>query len=179
MSDWSTIARNASAVAAVVALLGSSAAWSQSSPDDPEQALPEDIEEVIVQGQRTLNQLRWDMYTAEDKVFDVFNSLNSDDQYNIECRREAPTGSHIKRRVCKARFVWELYAETSRRMVDEGIYAPDKAKMARREKELRHEMDKVAAGNPQFIEALQELSTAKERFQAQRSQLCEDFKTEC
>ncbi len=141
----------------------------QSNPDqEPEPAPPNDIEEIIVQGQRNMGRLRLDMNLAEDHVFGLFNSLNSDDEFDIECRREAPTGSHIKRRVCEARFVRELTAEAARRYVDEGIYVPNREKMMLKQKQLRAEMDVVVAEHPEFLEALKEYSNAQERYQYAR-----------
>ena len=41
----------------------------------------------------------------ENKIFSMFNELNSDDDFDILCDNIAPTGSHIRQRVCEPRFV--------------------------------------------------------------------------
>jgi len=48
--------------------------------------------------------LRQELYEAEENVYTVFNLLNSDDEYDVHRYREAPVGSHIKRRVCRPNF---------------------------------------------------------------------------
>jgi hypothetical protein len=60
---------------------------------EPEPA--ETIEEIVVYGNKSLVQLRLELYKAEDAVFDLFNSLNSDDEFDVHCYKEAPIGSHI------------------------------------------------------------------------------------
>jgi hypothetical protein len=69
----------------------------------------EPIEEIVVRGYKPLVHLKHEMYDAEEALYKVFNSLNSDDDYDIHCYKEAPTGSKLKRRVCKtekwARFL--------------------------------------------------------------------------
>lgn len=83
------------------------------SPSVP-QGEPEDsttIDEIIVYGSKSLNQLRLEMNRAEEIVFDRFNSLNSDDEYDIHCYKEAKIGSRIKRRICRANYVRHLTSE--------------------------------------------------------------------
>jgi hypothetical protein len=42
------------------------------------------------------------MERAENAIFARFNEINSDDRFDIECRREPPIGSRIDRRVCSS-----------------------------------------------------------------------------
>ena len=64
----------------------------------------EAIEEVIVRGSKTLVKLKHEMYRAEDALYDLYNSLNTDDELDIRCYKEAPTESKIKRRICRTNF---------------------------------------------------------------------------
>ena len=87
------------------------------SMQEDESASSETIEEIVVYGEKSLIHLRHEVQRAEDRVFDVFNTLNSDDEYDIHCYREAPTGSHIHRRVCRANFVSKATAEEARALL--------------------------------------------------------------
>jgi hypothetical protein len=84
------------------------------SAKEVEPAPSDKIEEIIVYGDKSLRRLRNDVYKAEQKVIVIFNSLNSDDEFDIHCTRDAPTGSHIKRRVCRANFVGKATAHEAR-----------------------------------------------------------------
>jgi hypothetical protein len=64
----------------------------------------EAIEEVIVIGSKSLVKLKHEMYRAEDALYDLYNSLNTDDELDIRCYKEAPTESKIKRRICRTNF---------------------------------------------------------------------------
>ena len=84
----------------------------QTAPVEEVKEAPSDtLEEIIVYGQRSLLEFRLDLYRAEVNFYDLFNSLNSDDEYDVHCYREAPTGSHIRRRICRANFEKELTGE--------------------------------------------------------------------
>ena len=51
------------------------------------------------------------MHRASVKAFDLFNSFNDDDEFNVHCRRVARIGTHIKKRVCKPNYVADLVAK--------------------------------------------------------------------
>jgi hypothetical protein len=46
-----------------------------------------------------------EMIRAEDLKFEIFNSLNSTDDFDITCEMYAPTGSRISRRVCDVGYM--------------------------------------------------------------------------
>lgn len=58
------------------------------------------IEEITVIGQRTLGTLRVQIDRASDRIFDLWNEFNTDDLYDIRCRRVAATGTHITSKRC-------------------------------------------------------------------------------
>lgn len=69
------------------------------------------IDEVIVEGKRSPKQIRREIRAAETKVLSLFNDLNSDDDYDIICRRLARIGSQITRIECKARIYWDAESD--------------------------------------------------------------------
>ena len=72
----------------------------QSEPIQVEEPA-EMMEEVIVRGTKSLFELELESYRSENALYDLFNSLNSNDDFDVHCYREAPIGSCIKQRVCK------------------------------------------------------------------------------
>ena len=75
------------------------------SAQDTEQAPTETIEEIVVYGDKSLNTLKQAVFRAEEVFFDLFRLLNDDEEYDIRCFYETPTGTHIKKHVCRANFV--------------------------------------------------------------------------
>ena len=134
----------------------------------------ETIEEIIVYGDKSLVQLRFEMYKAEEVVFELFNSLNSDDEFDIHCYKEAPIGSHIKRRICKPNYVRELEAEaTSRWLLGGQPYIDPVARIQQKDKLLREEMEALVIERPGLLKALSEFSDAEQILEAERQRRCE------
>jgi hypothetical protein len=59
----------------------------------------EEPEEIIVRA-KPLNQFRLEIERARDEMIRLFNEANEDDDNDVRCRYEAPTGSRIPQRVC-------------------------------------------------------------------------------
>src|SRR4030043_1973908 len=70
------------------------------------------LDEIIVIGQ-SLHTLRMEMIKAEDVKFEIFNSLNSTDDFDITCEYVAHTylNSRIKRRECDVGYMKKAQAE--------------------------------------------------------------------
>jgi hypothetical protein len=62
------------------------------------------LDEIQVIGQRTLRSWRLEVQAARERVYDLFNSLNSDDDFNIHCYNVPRTGTRIPQRVCRPRY---------------------------------------------------------------------------
>jgi hypothetical protein len=59
----------------------------------------EEPEEIIVRA-KPLNRYRAEIELARDEMIRLFNDANEDDDNDVRCRYEAPTGSRIPQRVC-------------------------------------------------------------------------------
>lgn len=59
----------------------------------------EEPEEIIVRG-KPLSEFRLEIERAHDEMVGLFNEANEDDDTDVRCRDEAPTGSRIPRRIC-------------------------------------------------------------------------------
>jgi len=64
----------------------------------------EQIEEMTVVGQRPLRELRVEVQLARERVYDLFNALNANDEFDIRCRSVPRTGTRIPQRVCRPQF---------------------------------------------------------------------------
>lgn len=147
-------------------------AWQANSPGE--------IEEVIVYGEKSLLSLKREVMKAEENAYAVFNSLNTDHQYDIRCYKKAPTGSHIKRRVCFPNYMHDLEEEAAsiwgprqkmNRLV-EGMIGVDTVKMKQKRKNLRDIMDALAIENPQLANALRAYSEAKHIYVTESKKRC-------
>jgi len=80
-------------------------------------------EEVVVRG-RSRTLLRAEIRIAEEALYERFNEINSDDEFDIFCRFEPVTGSRVLRRLCQANFWREADAnigEETARALQGGI----------------------------------------------------------
>ncbi len=145
---------------------------------EAEQAPSETIEEIIVYGEKSLLALRQMVHGAEENFLAVFNSLNSDEEFDIHCHKEASTGSHIKRRVCKANYVKELTAEATSRALQTGMgigmgMGPAMVRIQHKDKLLREEMESLLVERPELLKALSEFSDAKQFYESEHQRRCE------
>ncbi len=60
-------------------------------------------EEVIVRGRR-LADFRFQVEQARVRAYDIFNEINSDDDFDVHCVREQTTGTRVRQQVCRAQF---------------------------------------------------------------------------
>ena len=98
-------------------------------------------------------QLRHEIEAANQLVYKIFNELNPDDDYDIECKKEARLGSQLLRTYCRTRISWE-----SRSPWDE---AEDRLSTSRQPSSeaahnriLREKMLALAKANPPLMNAI-------------------------
>jgi tetratricopeptide (TPR) repeat protein len=104
------------------------------------------LEEITVIGDRSLLSLRMEVYQAEELKFDLFNALNSTDEFDITCKHGAGTGSRIKRRVCDVGYMKKARAEDARKFLTMGF-------RPRSDYELASQFaDKTEALNKEMVE---------------------------
>lgn|GEM_PF-3200704 len=110
-----------SARATWLAILPCMLIWSQASSAQATDAasdarrsnLSDEVEELIVRGRKP-SDFRAALEVARVRVYDVFNDLNSDDAFDVHCRREASTGRRIKRQVCRPQFRRDISYDAAR-----------------------------------------------------------------
>ena len=137
------------------------------------QASDRPIEEIQVLGTRTLYSIRMEIVDEENKIFSMFNELNSDDRFDILCDNIAPTGSHIKQRVCEPRFVTETRAQMTQdyvRGIGMLVGSSDlEVETAIEREELEKEHLRIAVEHPEYLEMLTELTNLRDTLESRRN----------
>ncbi len=128
-------------------------------PETVEQESSEPIEEITVYGDKPVHALRREVYKAEENFFDVFNSLNQDDEYDVRCYYEIPSFTHIRRHVCRAKFVIDATSAESAPAFSQQVGAfsrPAAFEIQRKKERLREIMEELVAEHPELLESLSE-----------------------
>ena len=76
------------------------------------------LEDIIIEGKRVLHSLRREMIRVEDLKFEIFNALNSTDDFDITCERRNPSGSIITMRVCETGYMKKARMEDMQIFLD-------------------------------------------------------------
>ena len=136
----------------------------------------EDIEELTVVAPKALESMRQELVIAEDDVLSVFNALNDDDQYDIYCTEERPTGSYIPVRVCRARFVDTVSAQNAYDFLSgtSSDLADPTGQLRNHEAIMRQKMSELAAENPTLYNALRRYYDLKTEYDEERASRFED-----
>jgi hypothetical protein len=121
---------------------------------------------IVVQGQ-SLGLLRSEILRAEELVFARFNDINSDDEFDIDCRMEVPTGSRVPRRVCRANFWREVEIDIAEEAIFwmqgsaySGPGQSNRGLQPYKSELLREEIRRLATEDEQFRAELTNLATA-------------------
>ena len=132
-----------------------------------------EIEQIIVQGERTTFALRMEIQSAETEVYNLFNELNSNDEFDVTCEDVVYTGSRIPRRTCMAAFLREEMAYQTQTFVQsiplgDGLGAPGggvlldfetvQGEVRQKAEAMEQEMIRLAVENPDFAAMLVRLS---------------------
>jgi hypothetical protein len=131
----------------------------------------ESIEEITVYGERSLGELRREVYKAEENFFDLFNSLNQDFEFDVNCYYEVPSFTHIRHHVCRANFVVEAtsvqYVEIRTRGPRYPTVPPELV-IAKKKKLLRQKMEALVAEHPELLQALTEYTRKRTTLESER-----------
>lgn len=146
-----------------LALSGAANGWAQ------QPAAAEQVEEIVIVGQRTLSALRRQVEDAELQVYDVFNKLNEDRRYDIHCQMVAPIGSNIKRRRCAPQFADDAERDEALAFLDGRPVIPAATVISEQNGVLHERMAALARANPEFLEALRAHSEARVRLTEARA----------
>jgi hypothetical protein len=139
----------------------------EAASPEPEGA---DVEELVVPG-RTPRSLRVEIERLEASVYERFNALNSNDEFDIHCFEQAPTGSNIPLRTCAPNFVIQAESRAAGKLLTDGRgsasnnrnSAEHKVLMEEKSRELTEEMQRVAREDERLLSDLVRLDELRQR----------------
>ena len=124
----------------------------------------EAIDNIVVSSQKSMTALRRDLIRAEDDFYSLYNSLNDDNEYDVRCRYETPTGVRKKEHVCRPVFFSKARnRENKNRRIDPKTDAGIADKMVK----LQENLESLIAANPELQEAMVKYNTARAQLVAQ------------
>ena len=133
----------------------------------------EAIDDIVVVGQKSINELRRDVYQYAEDFYSAYNKLNDDPEYDVRCFYEQATGTRIKNHVCRAKFVSNSYSShAARNRSDLKLVANQGAspELAEKTVKFQDKLETLIAANPELEAALIRYNTARAEFFAEREQ---------
>ena len=121
----------------------------------------EAMEEIVVASQKSTAALRRDLTRAERDFYSLYNKLNDDNEYDVRCFKEAPTGVRTKQHVCRPVFFSKA---RNRENLNRGINLETDPIIADKMLKLQEKLDTLIATDP-------ELQVATARYNTVRAQL--------
>jgi len=144
----------------------------QSADQASEEKPAEAIEEIIVYGEKSLGNLRREVYKTEENFFAVFSGLNDDEEYDISCFYEVPSFTHIRRHVCRANFVKDATAADYAGWRRGQPAVPSQTMIMQKKRRLGEKMESLATEHPELLEALNAYTNAQQVLETEKKK-CE------
>ena len=127
------------------------------------------IEEIEVIGERSTISLIYEIQQAEVQMYDIFNDLNSTDDFDVICRNVTHTGTLIPTWECDAGFMTRERFQNTQDFLqfgfvprsDEEMYWDNRDKV----EALNAEMLELAKENPTLGQAMLELHAKRQRLE--------------
>ena len=120
---------------------------------------------------KSLSELRAELYKSEEAFYELFNTLNDDDDYDVDCFYERTTGTRIKNHVCRAKFVSDAFtAHASRNRGNVTSVANQSAnpEFAKKSAIFEEKLGEAVASSPELQAALQKYNAARAQFATKR-----------
>ena len=137
-----------------------------------DQVAPDTVDEIVVYGDKPLFALRREVYRTEERFWDVFSELNTDDDFDVRCFYEVPSFTHIRRHVCRAQFVIDATAEEARFMFSQQVgrfRKPAALAIVRKKKEMQALMEQMIAEHAELQQALEQFTTARTVLESEKT----------
>ena len=133
------------------------------------------VDEVIVPGSRPEN-LRVEIERLERVVYERWNALNSNDEFDVHCLDSEPTGSNITQTRCAPNFVIWAESRAAKNVIDGDRTAGSDRQadylltMQEKSRQLTEEMQRVAREDEQFLRDLVRLDELRQLQENERQQ---------
>jgi hypothetical protein len=124
-----------------------------------------ELDEVEVQANRKqLEQLRQEVNRREDKIYEIFNKNNTDNQFDIICSVQAETGTLIRHKRCHPRFVQDADAADMQGFFVGYSTIPAPLIIAAKRQEMQLKMIEMLRTHPELRTAVTRYHDSKVRF---------------
>ena len=135
-----------------------------------EQESSETIEEIVVYGEKPLHALRREVYRVEESFFDLYSSLNQDDDFDVRCYYEVPSFTHIRRHVCRAKFVVDATSAEAGRLLGKAVgpAVPADVVIEGKKEKFREVIEALVAEHPELLQALGEYTNARQILESEK-----------
>ena len=128
------------------------------------------LNEVLVEGS-PLWKLRKKMVKVEDQFYALYNKVNKDKDFNVNCHIEKPTGRIIKERVCRVEFIEDAQALEAQSLLD-GHTAPPADMVAQaRELDFEKHFLQVVNSDPRLLKLVREREELGKRYDKRHAQM--------
>lgn len=134
--------------------------------------LPEfTLDEITITVDDPLHLLKMEMIRAEELKFDIFNSLNSTDDFDITCEWYTALGSIVKKWGCDVGYLKRSSADDARDMLQRGRPLVNRGQreveLAWKKRALNREMTALAVEHPELAIAIIKANGLKRLFAAE------------
>ena len=173
MKITSSIARMAGEFVLMLALVPVGMCQTTSAAES-EPASSETVEEITVYGHKSVIRLRHEFYRAEENFFAVFNELNSDDSFDVDCDYVSVLGDRRRHHLCMPKFAKKAEADATAEFLMSGVdsslseYSPNWARVRKMDEFLWKEVRALLAEHPELQEAITKLARAKGVYEFER-----------
>jgi len=117
--------------------------------------------------EKSVGELRKEAETAEKDLYSLFNDINSDDDFDVRCKRQKTLGSRRKVQVCTPKFQRRIESTMSADQVTQGgrDLPPMPAQMQQKQDLMRQEISDLLATNEDFSAAFNKFAAAKRAYE--------------
>jgi hypothetical protein len=127
----------------------------------------DELDQVVVQANRQKQeQLRREVNRREDKIYEIFNRNNTDNQYDIICSVSAETGTLIRQKRCHPRFVQDADAADMQGFFVGYSTIPAPLIIAAKRQEMQRKMIEMLRTHPELRTAVTRYHDSKVQFDA-------------
>lgn len=138
-------------------------------PASPQSMGP--IEEVEVTAEREkLREMRAKLIEAEDRFYELYNKLNTDDQFDVVCSMEKRTGTNISARVCRPVFVNDATEEEAKAFLAGYFVPPAQMVIADKYPQFEKHMLAVINKQPELRKLIREHEKLQQRYEKERKE---------
>lgn len=126
------------------------------------------IDEVTVVEPKSVGRLRFELAKADNRVFSLYNALNSNDSLDMICKKETRIGSQIKYRVCKSSYHRQIESESGSDFLAGGDLSTSARAPAGHYDKVRSNMAKLMAEHPELLQAVHRRAILREKISDQK-----------